>query len=251
MRSIVISALFEALPDARLRVPALQLPRRRGQRGRARRGPRRAARRRRRARRSARRGRDRPPARAGRLVVRRRHGARASTTRASRRWVGIAPPLRFRAERRTTRSAHDPRPKLLVLAAHDEFRAPAEVEAEVADVDEHARRDRSRARATSSWAAPIGSSTLVADFVGASTGDRLDREHRAAESRASRGSSFGARSPSARPRGRSRTWRGRRPRTRARARRTRVLGVEELSVPAEEVVVDCAVGAGELPPPVK
>jgi alpha/beta superfamily hydrolase len=47
-------------------------------------------------------------------------------------WVGIAPPLRFRPGSDYAPVAADPRAKLLVLAAHDEFRAPAEVEAEVA-----------------------------------------------------------------------------------------------------------------------
>jgi alpha/beta superfamily hydrolase len=47
-------------------------------------------------------------------------------------WMGIAPPLRFRPERDYDAVAHDPRPKLLALAAHDEFRAPAEIEAETA-----------------------------------------------------------------------------------------------------------------------
>jgi hypothetical protein len=45
-------------------------------------------------------------------------------------WVGIAPPLRFRPERAYDAVGDDPRPKLLVLAANDEFRAPAEIEAE-------------------------------------------------------------------------------------------------------------------------
>lgn len=40
-------------------------------------------------------------------------------------WIGIAPPLRFRADFGAV--AHDPRPKLLVLAQHDEFRDPASV----------------------------------------------------------------------------------------------------------------------------
>ena len=44
-------------------------------------------------------------------------------------WVGIAPPLRFRPERAYDAVGHDPRPKLLVLAANDEFRAPAEISA--------------------------------------------------------------------------------------------------------------------------
>lgn len=43
-------------------------------------------------------------------------------------WVAIAPPLRFGPE--VARSAdRDARPKLLVLAAHDEFRDPGEVAA--------------------------------------------------------------------------------------------------------------------------
>jgi alpha/beta superfamily hydrolase len=45
-------------------------------------------------------------------------------------WVGIAPPLRFRAD--FSDVANDPRPKLLVLGAHDEFRDPDEVVDEVA-----------------------------------------------------------------------------------------------------------------------
>jgi alpha/beta superfamily hydrolase len=45
-------------------------------------------------------------------------------------WVGIAPPLRFRPERAYDAVGHDPRPKLLVLAANDEFRTPAEIEGE-------------------------------------------------------------------------------------------------------------------------
>ena len=47
-------------------------------------------------------------------------------------WVGIAPPLRFRAAADYDPVGADARPKLLILAAHDEFRAPVEVEAEVA-----------------------------------------------------------------------------------------------------------------------
>ena len=42
-------------------------------------------------------------------------------------WVGIAPPMRFRPERDYDVLGRDPRPKLLVLAAHDEFRTPAEI----------------------------------------------------------------------------------------------------------------------------
>jgi alpha/beta superfamily hydrolase len=37
--------------------------------------------------------------------------------------------LRFGAERAYDAVGHDPRPKLLVLAANDEFRAPEEIEA--------------------------------------------------------------------------------------------------------------------------
>jgi alpha/beta superfamily hydrolase len=41
-------------------------------------------------------------------------------------WVAIAPPLRF--SRAVDAVANDPRPKLLILAEHDEIRAPAEIE---------------------------------------------------------------------------------------------------------------------------
>lgn len=40
-------------------------------------------------------------------------------------WIGIAPPLRFRSDFGAV--AHDARPKLLVLGQHDEFRDPASV----------------------------------------------------------------------------------------------------------------------------
>ncbi len=43
-------------------------------------------------------------------------------------WIGIAPPLRFAV--RLDDLAADPRPKLLLLAEHDEVRAPAEVVAD-------------------------------------------------------------------------------------------------------------------------
>ena len=46
-------------------------------------------------------------------------------------WVAIAPPLRFREPGDYAAVGADTRPKLLVLAAHDEFRAPADIEAEV------------------------------------------------------------------------------------------------------------------------
>jgi alpha/beta superfamily hydrolase len=41
-------------------------------------------------------------------------------------WVAIAPPLRY--PRATQTVGDDPRPKLVILAEHDEFRSPAEVE---------------------------------------------------------------------------------------------------------------------------
>jgi alpha/beta superfamily hydrolase len=44
-------------------------------------------------------------------------------------WVGIAPPLRFGRAFETV--ARDARPKHLVLAQHDEFREPADVQGEV------------------------------------------------------------------------------------------------------------------------
>jgi hypothetical protein len=43
-------------------------------------------------------------------------------------WVAIAPPLRFTGP--TGAVARDSRPKLLLLAQHDEFRPPSEIEAE-------------------------------------------------------------------------------------------------------------------------
>jgi alpha/beta superfamily hydrolase len=47
-------------------------------------------------------------------------------------WVAIAPPLRFRPAAEYGSVGGDVRPKLLILAAHDEFRAPDEVSADVA-----------------------------------------------------------------------------------------------------------------------
>lgn len=46
-------------------------------------------------------------------------------------WIGIAPPLRFRSDFAAV--AHDTRPKLLVLGQHDEFRDPASVVEATAD----------------------------------------------------------------------------------------------------------------------
>jgi alpha/beta superfamily hydrolase len=46
-------------------------------------------------------------------------------------WVAIAPPLRYSTATATV--GNDPRPKLLVLAEHDEFRPPAEIEEETRD----------------------------------------------------------------------------------------------------------------------
>ena len=48
-------------------------------------------------------------------------------------WIGIAPPLRFRTDFEAV--GHDPRPKLLVLGQHDEFREPASVVEATADWD--------------------------------------------------------------------------------------------------------------------
>jgi alpha/beta superfamily hydrolase len=50
----------------------------------------------------------------------------------TRAWIAIAPPLRFRPATDYDIVGADARPKLLLLAEHDEFRAPAEIEAEVA-----------------------------------------------------------------------------------------------------------------------
>jgi uncharacterized protein len=46
-------------------------------------------------------------------------------------WLAIAPPLRMAPD--FSAVATDPRPKLLALAEHDEFRAPASVEAATRD----------------------------------------------------------------------------------------------------------------------
>jgi uncharacterized protein len=46
-------------------------------------------------------------------------------------WLAIAPPMRFAADLAAT--AADPRPKHLALAEHDEFRPPSEIVAAVAD----------------------------------------------------------------------------------------------------------------------
>lgn len=48
-------------------------------------------------------------------------------------WLGIAPPLRFRPAATYAVIGADVRPKLLVLAAHDEFRAPDEIAEETRD----------------------------------------------------------------------------------------------------------------------
>jgi alpha/beta superfamily hydrolase len=47
-------------------------------------------------------------------------------------WVGVAPPLRFRNAADYEIVGRNSRPKLLVLAANDEYRAPRDVEADVA-----------------------------------------------------------------------------------------------------------------------
>ncbi len=47
-------------------------------------------------------------------------------------WIAIAPPLRFRAAADYEAVAGDARPKLLILAAYDEFRAAEDVEHDVA-----------------------------------------------------------------------------------------------------------------------
>lgn len=46
-------------------------------------------------------------------------------------WVGIAPPLRFRPSTDYDRVGQDARPKLLELAANDEFRTPSEIQVEI------------------------------------------------------------------------------------------------------------------------
>ena len=48
-------------------------------------------------------------------------------------WLAIAPPLRFLPAERFAPVAHDARPKLFVLAANDEFRSPDSVAEETRD----------------------------------------------------------------------------------------------------------------------
>ncbi len=59
-------------------------------------------------------------------------------------WVGIAPPLRFRPEHAYGPVGADSRPKLLVLAAHDEYRAPSEIERATVAWTNTRSRDRPR-----------------------------------------------------------------------------------------------------------
>ena len=143
-------------PGRGLPVPALQLPRRGGQRRRLRRG------------RAASRSTSSPRStRCGRAATRRcrsslvgwSFGADIALTVADARvagWVAIAPPLRFRptfARPRPTRARSIcPRRARRVPAAGRRSRR------EVAAWPTTTDRDRRRARATSSWAAPTASS---------------------------------------------------------------------------------------------
>ena len=109
MRSLVIGELFRALPAHGVDVPAVQLPRRRGQRGRVGRRPRRARRRAcgdRRARRAHRRADRRSCSPAGRSAPTWRS---RPTTSASAAWLAVAPPLHFAD--RSRRVGRDPRPE--------------------------------------------------------------------------------------------------------------------------------------------
>ena len=142
---------------ARHRVPALQLPGRRGQRRFVLRGTRRAPRRDRRHRRRNRRGErrgDRRSARADRLVVRRRHRPRyrrPARRRLGRHRAAAAIPSATRVRRR--------RPTTRVRSCSSSPRTtssgrPDEIAAETQRVDSDAHRGRCAARATSSWVAP-------------------------------------------------------------------------------------------------
>ena len=219
-----ISALFDALPA--LGVACLRFNFRgvEGSDGRARRGTRRTARRRS--------PRSTPTAEcARRRPARARRAGRSaptwrspSPTTALAGWVGIAPPLRFRPRARTTRSAHDPRPKLLDARRARRVPRAGEIEVETAALDEH---DASRSIAGASHFF-VGRTDRVVDADGRVrravsparpvSGYRRERARREPV-RLEEGRS-GARSPSATPRDRTRTWRGRRPRTHVRARRT-------------------------------
>ena len=81
-------------------------------------------------------------------------------------WIGIALPLHWLDDAAATGA--DPRPKLLLLAEHDEYRPATEVQ----DATASGRTPGSRwsvARRTSSWAAPTGWSELVAEAIRAWT----------------------------------------------------------------------------------
>ena len=160
MRSIVISALFDALPAAGYSCLRFNFRGVEGSAGQLRRRRRRADRRRRRARRS-----DRPdgptaPIAARRLVVRRRHGAVGH--RPARRAVGSGSRRRCGSERAFDAVARRRAAEALWCSReHDEFRDARGRATRGRVLDRTSRPRSSRAPVTSSSAAPTASSTAT------------------------------------------------------------------------------------------
>ena len=176
MRSIVIGALFDALPQPASRACASTSAASRAARAptttgtassttcapRSRPSADLAARRRR-------------AAHARRVVVRRRHGAhhrRRCHRRVARDRAAAADPPRLLGGRRTIRAR-----SCSCSAEHDEFREPASVIEEIAGLDRDRDRGGRRARATSSSVAPTASSRRGAAFVerGGGAGRQTER----------------------------------------------------------------------------
>ena len=74
----------------------------------------------------------------GRLVLWCRHSPSPSETRALAGWFAVAPPLRRLPS--PTWSPADPRPKLLVVPEHDQFRPPG-ARPRIERMDQHRARD--------------------------------------------------------------------------------------------------------------
>ena len=148
-----------------------------GERGRVRRRARRAARRARRGRGTRRRARRLDTVDPRGLVVRRRHRAHDRATTRSRR--GSRSRRRCASSPTSRRSARDPRPKLLALAEHDEFRAP---DVEIATETDRLGRDRrSRSSAGASHFFVGRTDRLVEIAVGVrGAGGRVRRQASAA-----------------------------------------------------------------------
>ena len=179
-------------------------------------------------------------ARARRLVVRRRHGADRRSTHRVAGWVGIAPPLRFRAAT-ITRGRRRPAAEALVLAAARRVPRAGRDRGRGRDVDDthdrgrpgrepllrgpHRPRRRPRPSPTSSRALTRRETRYDGRAV-RSRPCRLEERRPALDRRPPRGEVDleVARSPSSY--------------ACSSSSNACVFGVEELAVPAEEVVVD-------------